>query len=102
MRLLIKQRVFSWSDTYDVYDEEGNVRYFVRAEVFALGHQIHVYDAAHVEVGNEPSEKLLTGIGFEKEGLCREYLMLHGRWMDHYLFSLLKHDFYRRSIGQNQ
>ena len=26
MRLLIKQRVFSWSDTYDVYDEEGNVR----------------------------------------------------------------------------
>lgn len=30
MRLLIKQRVFSWSDTYDVYDEEGNVRYFVR------------------------------------------------------------------------
>ena len=42
MRLLIKQRVFSWSDTYDVYDEEGNVRYFVRAEVFALGHQIHV------------------------------------------------------------
>ena len=46
MRLLIKQRVFSWSDTYDVYDEEGNVRYFVRAEVFALGHQIHVYDAA--------------------------------------------------------
>ena len=43
--------MFSWSDTYDVYDEEGNVRYFVRAEVFALGHQIHVYDAAHVEVG---------------------------------------------------
>lgn len=27
MRLLIKQRVFSWSDTYDVYDEEGNVRF---------------------------------------------------------------------------
>ena len=51
MRLLIKQRVFSWSDTYDVYDEEGNVRYFVKAEVFALGHQIHVYDAAHNEVG---------------------------------------------------
>ena len=57
---------------------------------------------AMVCIGNEPSEKLLTGIGFEKEGLCREYLMLHGRWMDHYLFSLLKHDFYRRSIGQNQ
>ena len=23
MRLLIKQRVFSWSDTYDIYDEEA-------------------------------------------------------------------------------
>ena len=31
MRLLIKQRVFSWSDTYDVYDEEGNVRYRERS-----------------------------------------------------------------------
>ena len=29
MRLLIKQRVFSWSDTYDVYDEEGNAKYFI-------------------------------------------------------------------------
>ena len=46
-----KTESVSWSDTYDIYDEEGNVRYFVRAEVFALGHQIHVYDAAHVEVG---------------------------------------------------
>ena len=24
MRLLLKQRVFSWTDTYDVYDEYGN------------------------------------------------------------------------------
>ena len=44
MRLLIKQRVFSWSDTYDVYDEEGNVRYFVRAEVFAC--LLYTSDAA--------------------------------------------------------
>ncbi len=44
MQLYIQQRVFSWSDTYDVYDAEGNARYYVRAEVFAFGHQIHVYD----------------------------------------------------------
>lgn len=50
MKLLIKQRVFSWSDTYDIYDEQGNVRYFVKAEVFALGHQIHVYDVNHNEL----------------------------------------------------
>ena len=43
MKLLIKQRVFSWSDTYDVYDENGNPKYFVKNEIFALLHRIHVY-----------------------------------------------------------
>ena len=49
MRLLIKQRVFAWSDTYDIYDEAGLVRYTVKGEVFSFGHQLHVYDA----LGNE-------------------------------------------------
>lgn len=44
MELRIKQRVFSWSDSYDVYDETGEARYYVKAEYFALGHQIHVYE----------------------------------------------------------
>ena len=39
MKLLMKQRVFSWTDTYDVYDEAGNKKYFVKAELFRLGHQ---------------------------------------------------------------
>ena len=26
MKLLISQRVFSWTDSYDVYDENGNVK----------------------------------------------------------------------------
>ena len=43
MRLLIKQRVFSWTDSYDVYDENENPKYFVKAEFFSLGHQLHVY-----------------------------------------------------------
>ncbi len=50
MQLCIKQRVFSWGDTYDIYDEKGIARYYVRAEVFALGHQIHVYEK---QTGNE-------------------------------------------------
>ena len=33
MKLLIKQRVFSWGDTYDIYDENGNEKYLVK-EVF--------------------------------------------------------------------
>ena len=51
MQLLIKQRVFSWTDTYDVYDEKEEPKYFVKAEFFALGHQIHVYDKSGREVG---------------------------------------------------
>ena len=59
MRLLIKQRVFSWSDTYDVYDVDGNAKYFVKAEFLSLGHRLHVYDQMDREVGLI-KEKLLT------------------------------------------
>ena len=51
MRLLIKQRVFSWTDSYDVYDENENPKYFVKAEFFSLGHQLHVYDRNNHELG---------------------------------------------------
>lgn len=51
MQLLIRQRVFSWSDTYDVYDQFENPKYFVKAEVFSLGHVIHVYDRQQRELG---------------------------------------------------
>ena len=44
MYLYIKQRFFSWTDSYDVYDESGEARYEVTAELLTLGHQIHVYD----------------------------------------------------------
>ena len=59
MKLLIKQRVFSWGDAYDIYDENGNVKYVVKAEIFALGHQLHVYDANGFEIG-QIKQKLLT------------------------------------------
>lgn len=60
MKLCIKQRVFSWSDSYDVYDEYGNARYFVKAELFSFGHQVHVYEK---ETGREVGavhQRLLT------------------------------------------
>lgn len=59
MKLLIKQRVFSWTDTYDVYDEQGEPKYFVKAEFFSLGHRIHVYNRNGQEIGMI-QEKLLT------------------------------------------
>lgn len=67
MRLLIKQRVFSWTDTYDVYDEKENAKYFVKADFFTLGHQIHVFDRNDREVGGV-YQKLLTFLpAFEVE-----------------------------------
>ena len=44
MQLLIKQRIFTITDNYYVYDETGEIRYEVEDELFRLGHQIHVYD----------------------------------------------------------
>ena len=66
MKLLIKQRVFSWTDTYDVYDEEGNTKYFVKAEFLALGHQIHVYDRYDNEVGMVKQKLLRWCAHFKK------------------------------------
>ena len=52
MQLLIKQRVFSWTDSYDIYDEDGNAKYFVKAEFLTMfGHRLHVYDKAGNELG---------------------------------------------------
>ncbi|HCW52858.1 MAG TPA: hypothetical protein DG753_03770 [Clostridium sp.] len=60
MKLLIKQRVFSWTDTYDVYDENGCAKYYVRSEFFSIGHKIHVYNTlTNLEVGSI-SERVLT------------------------------------------
>lgn len=59
MKLLIKQRVFSWTDTYDVYDENGCAKYYVRSEFFSIGHKIHVYNTlTNLEIGSI-SERLL-------------------------------------------
>lgn len=60
MQLRIKQRVFSWSDTYDVYDQYGEPKYYVKAEIFALGHQIHVYNKRTGEEVGSIHQKLLT------------------------------------------
>ncbi len=66
MQLCIKQRVFSWGDTYDVYDENGQVRYFVKAEIFTLGHQIHVYEkSTGREVGSIHQHLLAFTPGFD-------------------------------------
>lgn len=44
MRLLFRQRMFAWFDSYSIYDEEGRTVYEVRGKL-AWGHKLEVYDA---------------------------------------------------------
>lgn len=50
MRLLFKQRMFSWFDSYDIYDEAGNTMFVVKGEL-AWGHLLRIYDANGNEIG---------------------------------------------------
>ncbi len=44
--------------------------------------------SAHVHNANTPSIRLLQGLGFEEEGICRNYMLMRGQWVDHLQFSL--------------
>ena len=44
MKLLFKERFFSWLDSYDVFDEQGNVLYTVEGQL-DWGHRLHILDS---------------------------------------------------------
>lgn len=50
MKLLFKQRFFSWFDSYDIYDEAGRTVFTVKGQP-ALRHHLHILDARGVHVG---------------------------------------------------
>ena len=58
MKLLFKQRLFSWFDSYDIYDEAGNTVYIVKGQL-SWGHLLKIYDANRFEVGTV-REKIIT------------------------------------------
>lgn len=58
MKLLFKQRLFSWLDSYDIYDEQGDVLFVVKGEL-AWGHCLQIWDAQGQHVGTV-KEKVLT------------------------------------------
>ena len=45
MRLWFKQRVFSWFDSYDIYDENGQTVYTVEGKL-DWGHRLHIHNSA--------------------------------------------------------
>ena len=50
MKLLFKQRFFSWLDSYDIYSENGDTLYTVKGEL-DWGHRMRIYDADGNDVG---------------------------------------------------
>ena len=50
MRLIFKQRFFSWFDSYDIYDEAGNVVYTVEGKL-SWGHCLHILNSAGEHIG---------------------------------------------------
>ena len=58
MKLLFKQRFFSWFDSYDIYDEFGNTVYTVEGQL-SWGHCLHISDAEGNHVGTV-KERVLT------------------------------------------
>ena len=58
MKLLFKQRFFSWFDSYDIYDENGNTVYTVEGQL-SWGHCLKIFDKAGNEVGTV-KERILT------------------------------------------
>ncbi|CAN5417626.1 GNAT family protein [soil metagenome] len=67
---------------------KGYAREAVEAVLeFALGELKLKRIEACVMPENEPSRRLLTAVGFEKEGLLRQSLEIEGVWRDHEIWS---------------
>ena len=58
MKMLFKQRMFSWFDSYDIYDEYGNTVFVVKGQL-SWGHCLRIFDAAGCPVGCV-KEKIFT------------------------------------------
>ena len=86
MKILFKQRFFSWLDSYDIYDEEGRTAYTVEGKL-SWGHRLEIYGPAGDHLGTV-KEEVLTLLprfalyaGEEYLGCIRkEFALFHPRF----------------------
>ncbi len=87
MKLYIRQKVFSWTDSFKVLDENGKERYYVKGELFSLGKRLHVYDEcdrafAHIQqkvFSFLPTYLVYVG-GEQTAQVIREFSFLHPKY----------------------
>lgn len=72
MKLLFKQRFFSWFDSYDIFDEAGNTLYTVKGQL-SWGHCLKIFDANGNEVGTV-QERIFTFLPKFEMYLGSEYV----------------------------
>jgi RimJ/RimL family protein N-acetyltransferase len=53
-----------------------------------------------IAVGNTPSDRVAQKLGFTREGVLREELLIRGNWVDHSLWSLLDREY--RAIKRSE
>ena len=58
MYLLFKQRLFSWFDSYDVFDRNGETLFTVKGQL-AWGHCLKIYNRNNVEIATV-KERIFT------------------------------------------
>lgn len=58
MKLIFKQRLFSWFDSYDIYYEDGSQAYTVQGQL-AWGHCLKIFNSQGTELGTV-KEKVFT------------------------------------------
>lgn len=86
MKLLFKQRLFSWFDSYDIYDEAGRTVYVVKGQL-SWGHCLKIFDASGNEVGRVqervftflPKFELYRG-GTYIGCICKEFNLLKPKY----------------------
>lgn len=58
MKLLFKQRFFSWFDSYDIFDEHGETVFTVEGQL-SWGHCLHILDRSGRHIGTV-KQKIFT------------------------------------------
>jgi len=77
-------------------DETGKgIATEVTARVLQIGfEELEMHRVAlRIAVGNRSSERVAEKIGFVREGLLREELLVRGEWLDHSLWSMLESEY---------